>query len=324
VLATALRELRDWKSAYYQDALISRTTDQVPIFDIQGWTDNLFPEVEGVSFVNKLRADGWPVKVAVADVGHPAAQNKAAVWSVLNSEANAFLDHYMLGTGSSITFDSSAQLTSCNSSAGTTYTKNNWTSLAPHRITFTSTDQKATTSATPGDTLQASTDPIAVAAQHGGNGACIVLPASSSVPAANWDFPVTTPFTLLGEPALHLAATVAGTDAEIDALLWDVAPDGTKTLVTRGAYRFTGSPGAATIDTPLQGNGWAFAPGHVIRLEVTQNDASYLRPDNFPSAVVYSSVRLTLPTPTVVPSGSGSPTTEIPGGVTVLAQTGGA
>lgn len=320
VLAQALDQLSTWKSAYYQDALIARTSDQVPIFDIQGWTDNLFPQVEGLSLVNKLRAHGWPVKVAVADVGHPDAQNTSAAWSVVNSQANAFLDHYMLGTAA-VSLDSSAQVTTCNGSAGTIYRKMNWTSLAPHRVTFSSTAPKATTSAVPSDSLEASTDPIAVAAQHNSNGACITVPAATTVPTAAWDFPITTPFTLLGEPAMHLDGNIAGTDAEVNALLWDVAPDGTKTLVTRGAYRYTGSPGLASVDTPLQGNGWNFASGHMIRLEVTQDDAPYLRPDDLPSAITYTSVTLTLPTPT--PAGAAPNPVNASAEVTLLAATGG-
>ena len=80
--------------------------------------------------------------------------------------------------------------------------------------------------------------------------------------------------------------------------MWDVARDGTRTLVTRGAYRFTGGPGNLSIDTALQGNGWDFASNHRIRLEVTQNDSPYLRTDNLPSAISYTAMTLTLPTPT--------------------------
>ena len=91
---------------------------------------------------------------------------------------------------------------------------------------------------------------------------------------------------------------ISGVDAEIDTSLWDVAEDGTRTLVTRGAYRFAGQPGNASIDTVLEGNGWDFLATHRIRLEVTQSDSPYLRPDNLPSAITYVSMRLTLPTPT--------------------------
>src|SRR5438552_1819537 len=297
LVTSAVDQLKTWKSAYYQDGLIARTQDLVPVFDIQGWTDQLFPEVEGVSLANKLRAHGWPVKVALADVGHPIAQNKAGVWSALNTQANAFLDHYMMG-GAPPALDASAQVTTCDARGGTIYQQPDWASLAPYRVSFKSKTQQATDSATdqPAGPLA---DPIAVAAMHGGRGACVVLPAANTSPNGPWDFPVTRPFTLLGEAAVHLQATVGGIDAEIDPLLWDVAPDGSATLVTRGAYRFIGSPGAAIIELPLQGNGWDFVIGHTIRLEVTQNDAPYLRVDNAASAIVYKSVRLTLPTPTV-------------------------
>jgi predicted acyl esterase len=297
LVASALYQLKTWKSAYYQDALMARTSDLVPIFDIQGWTDQLFPEVEGVSLVNKLRAHGWPVKVAVADVGHPIAQNKAAVWSVLNEQANAFLDHYLKGSVAA-PLDASAQVTTCAADAGTIYTNPDWAGLAPYRRTFTSTTPQLTTSAT-ADPIGPLTDPIAVAGAHGGNGACVALPAPGGLPAiAGWDFTVPRPFTLLGQPALHLEVSITGVDAEIDARLWDIAPDGTRTLVTRGAYRYTGTPGTASIDTALEGNGWDFASGHRILMEVTQNDSPYLRTDNAASAIAYSSISLTLPTPT--------------------------
>jgi predicted acyl esterase len=297
LVASAIDQLKTWKSPYYQDALIARTKNLVPVFDIQGWTDQLFPEVEGVSLVNKLRAHGWPVKVAVADVGHPIAQNKAVAWSALNAQANTFLDHYLKGADAPA-LDASAQVTTCDATVGTTYAQPDWASLAPYRVSFASTIPQATASATD-QPAGPPADPITVAAAHQGSGACVVLPAASTAVNGHWDFTVTRPFTLLGEPAVHLEAAIAGIDAEIDPLLWDVAPDGSATLVTRGAYRFIGTPGAASIDAPLQGNGWDFLTGHTIRLEVTQNDAPYLRMNNLASAIVYSSVRLTLPTPTV-------------------------
>jgi hypothetical protein len=101
--------------------------------------------------------------------------------------------------------------------------------------------------------------------------------------------------TLVGEPVLSLQATVAGTDAEVSSRLWDVAPDGSMTLVTRGMYRWNGSPGPASISYALLGSGWVLAAGHQLRLEVTQNDAPYMRLDNYPSAIQYASMSLTLP-----------------------------
>ena len=86
-----------------------------------------------------------------------------------------------------------------------------------------------------------------------------------------------------------------GTDAELNSRLWDVAPDGGVTLVTRGVYRWTGSPGTASVSYALLGSGWVFQAGHQVRIEVTQNDAPYMRLDNYASAVQYASINLVLP-----------------------------
>ena len=78
-----------------------------------------------------------------------------------------------------------------------------------------------------------------------------------------------------------------------------MAPDGTKTLVSRAAYRLSvagGDPTQGTIRVELFGNAWHFSPGHLVRLQVTQADPPYLRPDNLPSTLDYSSLRLVLPT----------------------------
>jgi len=80
--------------------------------------------------------------------------------------------------------------------------------------------------------------------------------------------------------------------------LWDVASDGTKTLVTRGEYRLAaagGDPSSGTIDTKLYGNAWRFQPGHTIQLQLTQVDAPYLRMDNLASSISFGAIRLVLP-----------------------------
>ena len=86
-------------------------------------------------------------------------------------------------------------------------------------------------------------------------------------------------------------------DAELDGRLWDVAPDGSRTLVTRGAFRVSGLPGPAHVTTALEGNGWLFRAGHALLLDMTQNDAPQRRLDNLPSAITWTTARLTLPTP---------------------------
>ena len=94
-------------------------------------------------------------------------------------------------------------------------------------------------------------------------------------------------------------STFAGVDATIALKLWDVAPDGSKTLVTRGVYRLAvagGDPTQGIIDVELFGNAWRFPGGHLVQLQISQADPPFLRPDNLASAIDFGPLRLILPT----------------------------
>ena len=253
--------------------------------------------------IEKLRtADpSWPAYMYASDLGHPLADNnKFSEWKVINRAATAFFDLHVRHSGGA---DPAAayqeQLVRCDSRAGQVYASATASGAALGRVAFQSSQSgHATVSAPTDPAAGVATDPIAFAAQHSGNGGCVRLtPAPpDSGASTSWTFPICADFTLLGEPALHLNATLLGTDAEINSRLWDIAPDGSATLVTRGAYRWTGSGGAASVAYALLGSGWKFAAGHRLRIQVTQNDMPYLRLDNFQSSAVYSSMQLTLPT----------------------------
>jgi hypothetical protein len=122
----------------------------------------------------------------------------------------------------------------------------------------------------------------------------VTLQLAAGVPKYGW----TAGVHLLGLPTVQLPYTLAGQDATVAFKLWDQRPDGSKTLVTRAAYRLStaaGDPAIGIQKTYLYGNEWVFPAGDTIILQVTQNDAPYLRPDNEPSAIVWSGVTLDLP-----------------------------
>lgn len=297
-----ISQIAGYKSAYYRDDLITADTgkNETPVFAVQGWTDALFPEVQAASMVRKLKAadPGWPVWLYDSDLGHPPANNgKSSEWSVINQAANDFLDlHVKKSGGKDPPTTYQLQAVTCDGSAGIVYAGNDRAGIAPGRLTLSSTEVgHVTTSTGTAAAAGTATDPIAFYARNGGHGGCIRLnPAPLDTAAStSWTFPVTAGFTMLGEPGLQVSATVAGVDAEINSWLWDLAPDGTATLVTRGAYRWTSG---STVSYALQGSGWVFLAGHQIRIQVTQNDSPYLRIDNYPSVVTYSSISLALPT----------------------------
>ena len=101
---------------------------------------------------------------------------------------------------------------------------------------------------------------------------------------------------MAGMPRVRLRYRAAATDLELNARLWDAAPDGRLTLVDRGAYRaLRPDLSGATADYELFGNAWRFAAGHRIVLEVLQDDSTYLRRNNFASSAAIDGGTLVLP-----------------------------
>ena len=104
-----------------------------------------------------------------------------------------------------------------------------------------------------------------------------------------------TGFTLMGLPTVTATIKATGPSGQLASRLWDVAPDGKQTLVSRGAYRLTDSQEGA-ITFQLSGNGWRFERDHVARLELLGRDAPYLRPNNSPFSIDVKDVTVELPT----------------------------
>ena len=242
----------------------------------------------------------WPAYLYASDLGHPPANNmNFNVWRVINAEAASFIDRYARpGAGGLPPAVFQEQVVTCDGSAGSVFASDMLSQIAPGRVTLGSSESGHVTASAPTDSAAGTaSDPLAFYIGNGAKGGCIMLPGAPPANGAmtSWTFPVCSGFTLLGEPALTLHASTAGTDAEINSRLWDEAPDGSLTLVSRGMYRWRGAAGPVSISYALIGGGWTFAAGHQVRIEVTQNDAPYMRLDNYPSAITYSSMSLTLP-----------------------------
>ncbi|MEU2237164.1 CocE/NonD family hydrolase [Streptomyces vietnamensis] len=101
--------------------------------------------------------------------------------------------------------------------------------------------------------------------------------------SACFDFPVpesAEPIEILGRPSVSLRLTTTAPTGQVVARLCDVAPDGSSTLVTRGALNLSARYGPdraveAQIGEPetllleLNGIGHTFPPGHRVRLAVS-------------------------------------------------------
>jgi hypothetical protein len=87
---------------------------------------------------------------------------------------------------------------------------------------------------------------------------------------------------------------VSGHGAQLVGRLWDVDPArGSQRLIDRGVTRVRSS---GTLSFTLNGNGWRFAKGHVIKVELLGRDAPTYRPSSTAFSVSVRNLRVTLPT----------------------------
>ena len=300
VVEEAKEALSKDRSAWYQDgffrALERRKRQRaVPILAAQGWTDPIFPAVEAVRMYRRLRSirSGYPIRMYFGDFEHLTSQIKIPDMRYYHRLATRMLDHYLRGRGRRPRFDVRSAPTRCDPKAfGPVVRARNWGRLNPDRLAF-ELDGPRTTSSPISDPRGPATDQVALGLQGRG---CVTTDLPETPGVATWRFPIERDFALLGDPHLELTYDASGLDVQLNSRLWDVAPDGTQTLVTRGAYR-VGLPsnGRVPLRYDLYGNHWRFERGHELMLEVTSDDSTFFRRDNSPSTTTIDGGRLTLP-----------------------------
>ena len=117
-------------------------------------------------------------------------------------------------------------------------------------------------------------DPLNTGGEVGGN-ACATVPVSRAPGTAVYSLR-SRGFTLVGLPTLRVRVAATGRDPQLIARLWDVLPDGSQRLITRGAYRLASNQ-RGTLSFQLHGNAYHFASGHRVRLELLGRDFPYYR-----------------------------------------------
>src|SRR5207302_1164899 len=115
----------------------------VPILQMQGFTDPLFKPVEAAQIRAKVKGfdPAYPISTEYGDVGHSYAGNDPSAWSHFNARANAFFDFELLRSGTAPAFDVEASLTRCRapSDSARTVTAPTFAGLSTGTVTLTST-----------------------------------------------------------------------------------------------------------------------------------------------------------------------------------------
>ena len=315
IVAQARRGLTEFRGSYYQDerwqAQAAPGRRKVAIFAQQGWTDDLFPPVEAFRQYKYLKRldPRWPVSVEVADIGHARAQNKVEQWRRLNTRAFQWLQSNINPQTRDKTTVVASEPTICandgepdrNEAAAQRLTATTPEELGEGRLRVNYASGEALPPGSgSGDPDGVATDPVAGAAlDQAAPGTC----RSSVAPEfpgryTAYSQPVPDQSTVVGIGEVRVRyQLVGGTFAALNARVWDVAPDGSTTLLTRGAYRIApenDSP-AGVLRLGLFGNHWPLKPGHRLRLDLAQVDEPFLRRSNTTATINFEAPSLELP-----------------------------
>ena len=300
VVPEARRALTEDRSALHQAAffraLRGRRQRSIPVLAAQGWTDPIFPAGESQRMYGALRAArrSYPVGLYFGDFEHLTAAVKIPDFAYYHRLGNRMLDRYLRRRGKRPPFDVRSARTRCQKELfGPVTRSRSWGRLGPQALALDLPGSRQVV-APLADPRAVATDPVAASTRNGRG--CITTDLPPTPGVATWTVPLAQPFTLIGMPRLSLRFRAISPDVQLNARLWDVAPGGAQTLVTRGAYRAVEpSPAGERAEYGLFGNHWRFEPGHRLMLEVTADDSPYLRRDNFPAVATIDGARIVLP-----------------------------
>ena len=263
-----------------------------PLLIENGWTDDLFPPEQAIRVYNQVHGRS-PVSLQFGDLGHSRGSNKPTVNHAFNDQGAAFFGRYLRGAhGGPAPGSVTAFTQTCPASApdGGPYTAPSYPRLHTGTLSFGSPASQLVTAG--GDpTTSGQFDPIA-----GTSDACKTVSSSTVPGTAVYTRATGSGFTLLGLPTVTATIQTIGDFGELDSMLFDVAPDGSERLISRGAYRLTNNQ-SGPLTFQLHGNGYAFPAGHTAKLVLLGSDDPYLRPSNdLAFNVQVSNLTVTLPT----------------------------
>lgn len=295
-----------WQQSFWNNVAASR----IPVFEVQGFTDDLFPLPEAARMVNALRTvdPNYPITLYLGDIGHPRAANKVDEMNYVEQLLRQWFAYYLKGQGTE-----------------------------PAHIVYAAITRPASEAFNPANVITAPTiDALATSrVAHSFDGSAVLVnPASDPLAGFFWD-----PFVMIGAeelqpyigtppeppvvdqsmavytlpastlnggsdvlvagcPLIRLHASSLAPRVQLDVRMYDVAPDGSRSLITRGTY--TADNGALPIGEqdltiPTYGNLWRVPADHSMRIELTNLDTPYITPSRVPSVTTVTNVSVEVP-----------------------------
>jgi len=294
----ALAGAIDQLATYHQAIGIPIGDHTAPILMEDGWDDVVANGAsQAVRLADYLKAEAPTAKIALQlmDFGHPLSGNSGAQFLASAAQGTAFFDHYLQGrAGGPKPGSVTASTSPCPAGAAPVgpFTAQGLSALAPGTVRFSS--QAPQTVFSGGNPVIGVDLDWLVAGEGLSQGACQSFEAQNWPGTAVYRAPVRQTFTMLGLPTMQLHVDTTGDFGQLDARLWDVAPDGKETFVARGTYALTDNE-RGTITWQLWGGGHQFAKGDTVRVELLAQDVPTERPSLSPFSVTVSRFSIELP-----------------------------
>lgn len=302
-----------YRSIWWQQAFwASVSQNRIPVFQVQGLTDDLFPLPEAKRMLLALEtvASDYPITSYFGDLGHPRARNQQSEVDYVLGLIEPWLAYYLKGEGASAptptiyvsrtdeTFnaDHVRALTDWSQLPSGGFLSHSWTNnptttpALVNPVTFVESGAAWDPLVLAGtEQLQPYTAPIP---------APVIVPTSLNTVSVGAAEMSSSGFTIAGQPTVSLGAIVAGHRVQIDVRLIDVGPEGER-LITRGTVTLDAGAavnlGPQTIEIPTYGNRWMVASDHTLRLEISNVDSPYITPSREPSTTVINAITLRIP-----------------------------
>jgi pimeloyl-ACP methyl ester carboxylesterase len=323
--------LAGYRSIWWQDSFFRTVADnaakglpQLPVFELQGFTDDLFPLPEALRMYRALKAldPNYPIAEYFGDIGHPRAANKQGELDYAIERAFEWLDFHLKGIGTPspschdpapqlrcdvlaaatrpagalfdpadvLRMDKVADLATASATevlagdAVLTFNPANLSGLFVDPFVFSGCEQLIPCPAPPPDFVPGDVAVYAVPASR--------VAADAGLPPGS--------FLVAGQPQVSFEATTAAYRVQLDVRLYQVKPMGQSALITRGTYTLdSGTPllplGRRGVRMASYGNLMPIEEGDTLRLEITNVDSPYLAPSRIPSVTLLSGVSLEIP-----------------------------
>lgn len=311
VYASIVDGLAGYRSIWWQQRFWeSVRSNPIPIFQVQGFTDDLFslPEAKRMLLGLKTVNPDYPIATYLGDLGHPRASNKPGEVDYVLGLIKQWLAYHLKNEGAAPPNVIYAAMTRPRNEpfdANNVLVVNDydelWTSTLPARF------------AEPAVLVNPASDPMAgffwdpFIMEGSRELEPLPEPPASPIDVGSlgvYEVPVASlssgsDIEIAGQPIVSLHASTAASRVQLNVRMFEVV-SGEKKLITRGTYTLdSGVPGVpigeADVAILTYGNRWRASSGSTLRIEITNVDSPYITPSRVPSVTVISGVELEVP-----------------------------